>query len=233
MRGYHCAEEPGETADGYLPGPGAYTACGRHDSDFQSKLFSIQLTELLRLIQFFNMRGYTCSPDPGATLDGFLPGPGDGCTCAEPDAPITETMLLTGDVPLTVVKVEPGTFSMGRYTDEQDSESDESPRHDVTFSYPFWVGQYEVTKAQWESVMGTLPWEGGEYVDASPESPAVYISWDDAQAFIAAMNASTGRHFRLPSEAEWEYVCRAGTTTRYFWGDDLSNTDALQYAWVS
>jgi formylglycine-generating enzyme len=101
----------------------------------------------------------------------------------------------------------------------------------VTLTQGFWMGKYELTKAQWTAVMGTEPWSGRSYVLDDPDSPAVYISWNEAQAFITALNDYTGLTFRLPTEAEWEYACRAGTTTRFYWGDDPEYTLIDDYAW--
>ena len=143
----------------------------------------------------------------------------------------TQTIMLPGDVPLYMVWIEPGTFMMGRYPGEQDSDDWEDPQHSVTLSSGFWMGTYELTKAQWTAVMGTTPWSGRDYVLNDPDSPAVYVSWNTAQAFITALNGLTGKVFRLPSEAEWEYSCRAGTTTRFYWGDDPSYTAINDYAW--
>jgi formylglycine-generating enzyme required for sulfatase activity len=141
-----------------------------------------------------------------------------------------ETIMLPGEVPLEMVWIEPGIFMMGCYTDEQDSYTNEEPQHEVTVS-GFWMGKYEVTKAQWEAVMGTKPWLGQDHVIDNPYSPAVYVSWIHAKEFITELNSYTGKTFRLPSDAEWEYACRAGTTTRFYWGDDPDYTVGNDYAW--
>lgn len=146
-----------------------------------------------------------------------------------------ETIQLPGSVPLEMKWLSAGSFWMGAYVDEQDSHENEFPQHRVTLSHGFWIGTCEVTKAQWQAVMGTTPWKGREFVSQSPDSPAVYISWNDAHAFVHKLNEMKlpgGRIFRLPTEAEWEYACRAGTRTRFFWGDDPHHDDIDQYAWT-
>jgi formylglycine-generating enzyme required for sulfatase activity len=145
-----------------------------------------------------------------------------------------ETILLPGGVPLEMVWVPGGTFLMGRYAGEQDSYSDEDPQHSVTLN-GFWMGKYELTKAQWTAVMGTTPWSGQSYVLEDPVSPAVYVSWNmiaGSGGFIEKLNAANpGMSFRLPSETQWEYACRAEATTRFYWGDDPSYSEIGSYAW--
>jgi len=137
------------------------------------------------------------------------------------------TVTLPGDVRLDLVYIPPGTFQMGSGTDEAGAVDDEYPRHKVTIPHGFWMGKYEVTKAQWGAVM-TYVWDD----DVSPHTPATLASLsshDYAEEFVAALSAATGLTFRLPSEAEWEYACRAGSDTRYFFGDDEEALD--YYAW--
>ena len=149
----------------------------------------------------------------------------------EPSPGDVTRVMLPGDVPLEMVWIPAGTFLMGRYSGEQDSYSDEDPQHQVTISSGFWMGKYELTQAQWTAVMGTTPWSGQSYVLDDPDSPAVYVSWNDAQSFISALNTLTGKTFRLPTEAEWEYACRAGTTERFYWGDDSAYSVGDAYCW--
>lgn len=141
------------------------------------------------------------------------------------------TLLLPHDIPLIMVRIPAGCFKMGAYPGEQDSSFTERPQHDVTFAEDFWMSAYEITKEQWWAVMGTTPWLGDPFVVDDAKGPAVVISWDDAQAFTAALETLTGKAFSLPSEAEWEYSCRAGTDTRFYWGDDPYYITGDDYAW--
>ena len=120
-----------------------------------------------------------------------------------------------------------GTFVMGSPDDELGREGDEGPQHQVTITQPFYIGVYEVTQAQWAAVMGTYPSNFG-YI---PANPVERVSWEDCQSFIAILNTKGIGKFRLPTEAEWEYACRAGSTTRLPWGDDPEYSQLGQYAW--
>lgn len=144
----------------------------------------------------------------------------------------TDMIMLPGNVPLEVAWIPAGTFLMGQQTNEQDAyPNKETPQHEVAISYGFWMGRHEVTKRQWRALMGTSPWSGRTYVNEDDESPAVHVSWDEAQTFGARLTAHAGRAFRLPTEAEWEYACRAGTTTRFYWGDDPTYEMINRAAW--
>ena len=122
---------------------------------------------------------------------------------------------------------------MGRYPGERHSSPEEDPQHQVTIGSNFYLGENEVTKAQWQVVMGTTPWSGQIHVLDDQNSPAVYVLWDDCQNFVTAMNQLGQGTFRLPSEAEWEYACRAGTATRFYWGDDPSYSMIGDYVWYN
>ncbi len=114
-----------------------------------------------------------------------------------------------GGVSFTMIAVQGGTFTMGA-TGEQGSDaySDEKPAHKVTVS-SFYIGQTEVTQELWEAVMGGNP---SEFKGA--KRPVENVSWDDCQEFIRKLNAKTGKSFRLPTEAEWEYAARGGSRSQ-------------------
>ncbi|MFB3788087.1 MAG: SUMF1/EgtB/PvdO family nonheme iron enzyme [bacterium] len=134
--------------------------------------------------------------------------------------------LPEGATPLVLVLIPAGTFMMGSPDDEQDRDVEEGPQHPVSLTHPFYLGKYEVTQAQWQALMGTNPasFTGDNH-------PVELVSWNDCQAFIQELNELGQGTFRLPTEAEWEYACRARTSTRFFWGDDPTYTQIGQYAW--
>ena len=99
--------------------------------------------------------------------------------------------------------------------------SKQGKQHEVTLTKPFYMGKYEVTQEQWEEVMGNNP----SYTKGA-KLPVTKVSWNDCQEFIKKLNAKTSGGFRLPTEAEWEYACRAGTTTKYSFGDKITPKDA-------
>ena len=151
--------------------------------------------------------------------------------CPNRPAGEIETIMLPGDVPLEMVWMPSGSFLMGSPNTEQGRDPNEGPQHTVKFASGFWMGKYELTKRQWFAVMGTTPWKLKPFVQTYPECPAEYVSWNDARDFVSAINVLTGKTFRLPTEAEWEYACRAGTTTRFYWGDDPTYVSIDDYAW--
>ena len=124
------------------------------------------------------------------------------------------------DVKLEMMLIPVGKFMMGSPKSEKDRLEKEA-QHEVTISKPFYIGKYEVTQDQWEAVMGdnSSVLKGGKL-------PVTNVSWDDCQKFIKNLNAKTNGGYRLPTEAEWEYACRAGTTTAYSFGDKMTPKDA-------
>jgi formylglycine-generating enzyme required for sulfatase activity len=132
---------------------------------------------------------------------------------------LTET--LHDGITLEMIKIPAGSYLMG--SDEDDSEK---PQHQVNLQ-EFYVGKYPVTQEQYQAIMGTNP---SKFKD-NPKNPVECVSWDDAQEFCQKLSEKTGRKYRLSSEAEWEYACRAGTQTRYYFGDDEKQLG--EYAWYS
>ena len=170
----------------------------------------------------------TCTPPPNATATPTqtpLPWPN------EPEKlPIQINIPnLPADVkPLMMDWIQAGIFDMGSPSDEEGRDSDER-RLRVTISKGFYMGRYPVTQAQWETVMQYNPSASSDH----PDSPVEMVSWNDCQVFINTLNQMDLGTFRLPTEAEWEYACRAGTWSRFYWGDDLDGSAIGQYAWYS
>ena len=136
--------------------------------------------------------------------------------------PFTEN--LPNGVTLEMVGLPAGKFLMGSPDSAIYASDEEKPQHQVQVN-SFAIGKYPVTQAQYEAVMGTNP----SWFKNNPQNPVEKVSWDDAQAFCQKLSQITGKTYRLPTEAEWEYACRAGTTTRYYFGDDASQLG--DYAW--
>jgi formylglycine-generating enzyme required for sulfatase activity len=138
---------------------------------------------------------------------------------------------LGNGVTLEMVAIPDGTFQMGSPESEAGRDDDESPQHQVTVK-PFFLGKYSVTQAQWQAV-AKLPKVSRE-LDPNPsrfkgaDRPVEQVSWHDAVEFCARLSKQTGREYRLPSEAEWEYACRAGTTTPFHFGETIT-TDLVNY----
>ena len=121
---------------------------------------------------------------------------------------------------LGMVLIPAGKFLMGSPASEKGRYYNEI-QHEVILTKPFYIGKYEVTQEQWESVMGNNPSE-----TKGNRLPVMNVSWHDCQVFIKNLNTKTNGGYRLPTEAEWEYACRAGTTTKYSFGDSLTKSDA-------
>jgi formylglycine-generating enzyme required for sulfatase activity len=134
------------------------------------------------------------------------------------------TLKLPGDVPLTLARCPPGTFQMG----SNNGQDDEKPVHTVKLTNCFSLSVYPITQAQWKAVMGTDP---SHFKGA--DRPVENVSWTDAVAFCEKLTEKLSGHgqVRLPTEAEWEYACRAGTTTDYYTGNGETALKAV--GWYS
>jgi len=138
---------------------------------------------------------------------------------------------LGGGVSLKCVLIPAGKFIMGSPETEKGCDSNEGPQREVTISRPFYMGITVVTQEQWTAVMGTSPWRDQKYAKEGADNAASCITWNDATEFCAKLSRKTSRTVRLPTEAEWEYACRAGSTTRFCFGDDPDYTKLGDYAW--
>ncbi|MCX5980966.1 MAG: bifunctional serine/threonine-protein kinase/formylglycine-generating enzyme family protein [Nostocales cyanobacterium LacPavin_0920_SED1_MAG_38_18] len=123
---------------------------------------------------------------------------------------------LGNGVLLEMVEIPGGTFMMGSPANEAERGSDENPQHQVTVP-SFCMGKYELTQAQYQAIVGNNPAKF-----KGDNRPVENVSWDDAVAFCQKLSQRTGKKYRLPSEAEWEYACRAGTTTPFYFGESIT-----------
>ena len=159
----------------------------------------------------------------GGEGEGEAEGAGEGGGEGEGEGE-TETLDLGGGVTLELVRIPAGTFMMGSAT----GYDNEVPVHEVSVSRDFYLGQCEVTRSQWSAIMGSSPFSSD---GCGGDCPVDGVSWEDAVAFCEAATSVTGCEVRLPTEAEWEYACRAGSSGDYCFGDEVSLLG--QYAWYA
>ncbi len=138
--------------------------------------------------------------------------------------PFTEK--LPKGVALEMVGLPAGQLLIGSLSGDPESNQTEKHQHLVKVN-SFAIGKYSVTQAQYEAVMGNNP----SRFQNNPQNPVEKVSWNDAQAFCQKLSQITGKTYRLPTEVEWKYACRAGTTTRYYFGDDANQLG--DYAWYN
>ncbi|MFO5494531.1 MAG: formylglycine-generating enzyme family protein, partial [Cuspidothrix sp.] len=125
-------------------------------------------------------------------------------------------------IKLEMIAIPGGTFFMGSPKNEAERSSWESPQHQVTVP-SFFMGKYQLTQAQYQAIMGNNP----AYFKGD-NLPVESVSWNDAVAFCQKLSNRTGKNYRLPSEAQWEYACRAGTTTPFYFGESIT-PDLVNY----
>ncbi|MBN1418451.1 MAG: formylglycine-generating enzyme family protein, partial [Planctomycetes bacterium] len=143
-------------------------------------------------------------------LDGFAATAGGESAGAE---------VVLPSAGMRFVRIEPGTFRMGQ---DEGGDFDERPAHTVRITKPFWMSVTEVTNAQYETFdPAHRSYRGRHKLSSGDGEAVVYVSWHDAVRFCAWLSEKEGKPCRLPTEAEWEYACRAGTTTAYHTGDTL------------
>jgi formylglycine-generating enzyme required for sulfatase activity len=139
--------------------------------------------------------------------------------------------------PTNLVFIRPSTFALGSPTNEVGHRPEESPQTLVTISHGFWMGKHEVTQREYLDVVGSNP----SQFTGDLSRPVETVSWPEATNYCALLTAQQlaagrippGSRYRLPTEAEWEYAARAGTSTRFGYGEDPAGTNLLNYAWYS
>ena len=232
-------------------------------------------TELAYVVDPARRPTPTPSPTPSLTPSGPTYTPTDTPTPTETGTPTatstptptaTFSEVITVEVPGLSTRVEQlamsivnsGTFAIGSPEDELGRSANESPQHAVVLTEPYYIGQHEITNAQFAAFLnaeGNASSEGSERIqtgiaacridkdeddgdweveDGYEDYPAVAVTWYGARDFCAWLTEEDGvSTYRLPTEAEWEHAYRAGTVTRFFWGEDVSNEAIGGYAWYS
>ncbi len=211
----NSGDEDGFKVERKIDEDGEYTQVGQalaNVGEYHDFLVERSTTYYYR-VRAFNNYGNSLYSDEDYAATPFQPEAGE-----EQEFDLGET----GET-IVMIWITEGNFMMGSQGGDQDADTTEIPRHQVTFAQGFWMGKYEVTQKQWEAVTGDNPaigyGEGDDY-------PVYLVSWDDVQTFESELN----NEFRLPTEAEWEYACRAGQTTRYYWGEDQDYDNIGDYA---
>ena len=142
-----------------------------------------------------------------------------------------KSIRLPGGQNMDFVYIPAGSFTMGSPEDELERHGDEGPLREVHISKGFYLGTYEVTQQQWLSVMHYNP-AVFKHRPSHLQFPIESVSWSEVHLFLEQLNRMGLGHFRLPTEAEWEYACRAGTDTRFYWGEE-ENWTVHRNAWAN
>lgn len=137
---------------------------------------------------------------------------------------------VVNSVGIILVPIPSGEFQMGT-SDKQAGQRREAPQHLVKLTKPYYLGVCEVTQSQYEAVMGATPWKDKPLAYEGPDYAATYVSWDNAVEFCKKLSEQESHTYRLPTEAEWENACRAGTDTAFSYGDDGKQLG--DYGWFS
>jgi len=188
-------------------------------------------------VEYVTDLAQTNTPSAWRCLE-YLQLPASPYLWADKSTPVTGKRFyraVTMEAPTNMVFIPPGTCRMGSPTNEVDRLDEEGPQTAVTISRGFWMGKYEVTQGEYRAVIGSNP----SQFTGDPNRPAEKVSWEDATSYCAKLTAqerAAGRiapnaAYRLPTEAEWQYGCRAWTSTRFSYGDDPGYTNLTKHAW--
>jgi formylglycine-generating enzyme required for sulfatase activity len=181
---------------------------GEDDDEVQARKFTIRGTVQIEEFEITTKHGVLKVPKKDVKFISF-------------DKLLAE---FTNSIGMEFILIWAGEFTMGSPENEKDHGSNEGPQHKVKITKPFYMQTTEVTQSQWKAVTGNNP----SYFKGD-DLPVEQVSWDDAQEFLKKLSAKENVKYRLPTEAEWEYGCRAGSTTRFCFGDDESKLG--EYAW--
>jgi len=239
-------------------GLSAFNVCAQPSAELEIQAYA-SLTISGEVGKVYSIEYVTDLTDPAESawrcLE-YLQLPASPYLWADKSAPATEKRFYRAvamEAPTNMVFIPPGTFRMGSPMNEVDRWENEGPETAVTISRGFWMGKYEVTQAEYLEVTGINPswfngvrlgWDQfGKEIDldygVDRTRPVESVSWHDAVAYCAAATErerlagriSSNIVYRLPTEAEWEYACRAWTSTRFSYGEDLGYTNLTKYAW--
>lgn len=161
-------------------------------------------------------------PERAATAKAAAPAP---APAAAKPVPVPDGLAEIKDCPAcpALVALPPGSFTMGSNA----GDPSERPGHTVAIKEPFAIGKFEVTVEQWNACVGTggCPALAGD-ANGSKTAPVRDLSWDDAQKYVQWLSTISGKRYRLPTEAEWEYAARAGTSSKFWWGEQMAKGKA-------
>ncbi len=183
----------------------------------------LYMTIIMSLILMVAIIGSGCADSQDADVDDEYVESTE--VDSVPEEPEVDDSTFTNSIGMQFVKISEGSFLMGAQEEELYSDKDERPVREVTIGDDFYIGIYEVTQEQWEKVMESEP----SYFEGA-DLPVEKVSWVDANKFIDKLNKMEDTDaYRLPTEAEWEYAAKAGTSTAFSFGDDESMLEA--YGW--
>ena len=141
-------------------------------------------------------------------------------------APQNKITVTVKEVSFDMIRVEAGTFDMGATSEQQDPDDNEKPVHKVRLVKDYYIGKTEVTQALWKAVMGSNPSE-----IEGVNKPVECVSYNDCQEFVSKLNAATGKNFRLPTEAEWEFAARGGNKSKHYQYSGSNKLDDVAWYW--
>ena len=203
-------------------------AAGLEITGTTGRLYTVEYSTNLNLsAEWKPLTNFILATSP-FVVPGTIPTTGAACCYRTRSAPIPSGSS-------NLVLIPAGSFLFGSPASEADRYDDEGPQTSVTFSYSFWIGKYPVTQGEYVSIMTNNP----SYFTGDLSRPVEQVSWFDATNYCrqltlrerAAGRISAELEYRLPTEAEWEYACRAGTWSRFYYGRDISYLDLASHAW--